>query len=148
MLGDKNTPIAQRLNAVANLISRSALRQYPPATRLKTVEARTLHGVGLYGDNAVREVARLININEAQVSVAIKTLTARGYVKSIVDAKDRRRKLLALTPSGKKVFRTVDKILQFRHDQILDGISAADQKKFFTLLEHVAKNANKMLEIK
>ena len=143
---DDNTPFAQRLNSVANIISRSALRIYPSTTGLKTVEARALHGVGLYGANSVRDVARLIHINEAQVSVAVKTLTARGFVKSVSDPADKRRKLLKLTTSGKKVFKSVDKILHTRHDQILKGLSSSEQKRFFELLERVGENAEAMLE--
>ena len=143
---DESFPIAQRLNSVANMITRSALRVYPSATGLKTVEARTLHGVGLFGPGSARDIARMIDLNEAQASVAIKQLKKKRLLESIRDPSDGRRKHLMLTAPGKTLFKKVDDILRSRHHSILSGLSTTEAQDFFVLLDRVSVGAQRLLD--
>lgn len=144
LMDDPKVPIAQRLGAVANLISRSAMRVYPEITGLKTVEARLLHGIGQYGPISAREVAAELNLHETQVSLAMKVVTRKKLVKGIQDPTDKRRRLLSLTESGKKISDKVDKILDERHKNILAGLTRKEQALFFEFLERVGKNAERL----
>lgn len=143
-MDDPKVPIAQRLGAVANLISRSAMRVYPETTGLRTVEARLLHGIGQYGPISAREVAHELNLHETQVSLAMKIVTRKKLVKGVQDPADKRRKLLTLTANGKRVYAKIDKILEDRHRTILAGLSGKEQTQFFSLLERVGQNAEKL----
>lgn len=138
-------PIAGRLNAVARLILRSALRVYPAAAGLSFVDAAVIGGLGGFGPMTASDLAQQLTMHEGHLSRALKSLEKAGLLARIRDPSDARRKMLMLTREGKALYRTVHAVQRAREAQLLDGIGDADRAAFFRTLAAIQKNAGAIL---
>jgi len=69
----------------------------------------------LYNEKNLNQetIASILNINEVTATREISSLEDNGYVSRRVDEKDKRRKIVTLTESGKKMVKT---ITDYSHD--------------------------------
>ena len=67
---------------------------------LGSTQWNVLHQLAQAGPTMQRELARLLQVERATVSIVIGTLVRKGLVEQISDAVDQRQKLLRLTPAG------------------------------------------------
>ena len=139
-------PVGHRVNELANMIVRSANRDYPAAAGVKVVEAWVLRQVGENQAISAREVAAAISVDEGQVSRAIKSLLDKGLIIRSQDPQYSRRKLIELTKSGRRTFKLVQDIYRSRAEGLVDGISRKEQSQFFDIVEKIRANADQLLD--
>ncbi len=87
-----------------------------------------------------RELSRRIGMMEPTTVSAIDTMEKRGFVVRQVDKKDKRRRLVQLTPKGRKLKQ---KLLPLAYDVNLDsaeGFSAAEIETLQNLLSRLKNN--------
>ena len=137
--------VAYRLNALTNTILRSASRQYAAGVRMSPPEAWVLGAIGHFQPITAREVAERMSIDEAQVSRAIKSLLARGFVKRRPAADDNRRKILTLSPAGRRACERAMQLAGRRQEDLLDGFKASEVDRLVSMLIHLRGNAQRML---
>ena len=137
--------VAYRLNALTNAILRSASRQYAKGARMSPPEAWVLGAIGNFQPITAREVAERMAIDEAQVSRAIKSLLARGFVRRRAAADDNRRKILTLSPAGRRACERAMRLAAERQDKLLDGLAASDVARLTRMLVRLRDNAERML---
>jgi ribosomal protein S18 acetylase RimI-like enzyme len=94
-----------QLKRFADLLVRDL--QHLAATRVKELEFRWLEMCQLLfdeGPKSVRELAQALGVSHAAISQFANQLTARGIAATYKDPADRRKRVLALSKTGKELF--------------------------------------------
>jgi len=84
-----------------------------------------LHRLAEVGPTMQRELAPLLQIERATVSIIVSALVRKGLVEQVSSDLDQRQKLLRLTPAGTRLWGELPD-LSFIHDEAFSGFSAAD----------------------
>ncbi len=92
-------------------------------------EFRLLMAIGRLGASASHELAEHTGVNAMSVSRAVQTLERHGRITIEPDPHNRRRKVLKLTPEGRRLYELMRPQTQAVADYLLGGLSEADQAK-------------------
>ena len=139
-------PIGYRINELANLIQRSAIRNYMSTVGVPVVEAWTLRQIAEQETTSARELSRLMSLDEGQISRAMKSLAEKKLILRKPDPKSSRRKLIKLTAKGRRACEVIDEIHRARAKALADGLNANDLQRFFEILKILGANANELLD--
>ncbi len=102
-------------------------------------ECHVLIELGKHEQRTAGELAELLRLDKSTVSRTVSRLVAAKLVTIAVDAKDARRKPLALTSAGKKRLVTIDRLAGGRVDEALATLREADRAAAINGLELYAK---------
>src|SRR5450755_4819515 len=89
-----------RLSVLTNRISTAIARVYVRRFALTVAEWRVMAVIGRFGGMSANAVCERTAMDKVRVSRAVARLMAAEHLDRRVDAADRRRALLDLTPSG------------------------------------------------
>lgn len=104
-----------------------------------------LYQLAQVGPTMQRELARLLQVERATVSIVIGTLVRKGLVEQVPDAVDQRQKLLRLTPAGSTLWGELPD-LSFIHDVAFAGLSEADLEITTRVLKAATERLNQRLK--
>lgn len=123
---------------------------YPLVRELIALELPVLaaHEVSMWGysvltaldDTPVRTQAALaeaIGADKSRIIGTLDELQQAGLIDRTPDPADRRVRLLAITPQGRRVRRTVRKEIQAQEEQVLTALTPADRKTFLRILQEL-----------
>ncbi|MEV6267611.1 MarR family winged helix-turn-helix transcriptional regulator [Kribbella sp. NPDC051936] len=123
---------------------------YPLVRELIALELPVLaaHEVSMWGysvltaldDTPVRTQAALaeaIGADKSRIIGTLDELQQAGLIERTPDPADRRVRLLAITPQGRRVRRTVRKEIQAQEEQVLTALTPADRKAFLRILQEL-----------
>lgn len=123
---------------------------YPLVRELIALELPVLaaHKVSMWGysvltaldDTPVRTQAALaeaIGADKSRIIGTLDELQQAGLIERTPDPADRRVRLLAITPQGRRVRRTVRKEIQAQEEQVLTALTPADRKAFLRILQEL-----------
>src|SRR4030081_3052395 len=79
-----------------------------------------------------RELARRLHYDPSNIRALADSLEARGLIERRADASDRRFRLLALTPEGKRLRTSLEAMLA-QPPHFLDRLTPAEQKQLLQL---------------
>jgi DNA-binding MarR family transcriptional regulator len=104
-----------------------------------------LHQLAQVGPTMQRELAPLLQIERATVSIIVSALVRKGLVEQVSTDLDQRQKLLRLTPAGTQLW---DKLpdLTFIHDEAFSGFSDADIETTARVLRVSTERLNQRLK--
>ncbi len=92
------------------------------------------------------EVARRLGITPPSLSEAVKAACSRELVEQHSDSDDARRKILKLTPRGKKAMQSIVKGVSFAETKMVEGIDPAQINLIIDLLRRVNLNLARFLQ--
>ncbi len=81
--------------------------------------------------------------DNASVTRMIELLVNKGFMKRVVSKGDRRKTLLAISPSGKRLMSSASRVVESYRKAALKGISAAELEKTRRVLEKITANCHK-----
>ncbi|MET9314338.1 MarR family transcriptional regulator [Kribbella sp. NPDC003505] len=123
---------------------------YPLVRELIALELPVLaaHDVSMWGysvltaldDTPVRTQAALaeaIGADKSRIIGTLDELQQAGLIDRTPDPADRRVRLLAITPQGRRVRRAVRKEIQAQEEQVLTALTPADRKAFLRILQEL-----------
>ena len=87
-----------------------------------------------------KELALHSGRDKAQLARLIKGLRDRGLLTAVADEADRRNVHLSLTAGGQAVQRALQQQARRLSSRAVAGLSAAEQRQLFTLLQRVSGN--------
>jgi|GEM_PF-4994644 DNA-binding MarR family transcriptional regulator len=85
-------------------------------------------------------------LGKAAASYSLSNLEKKGYIRTVQDQKDRRKKLIDLTEEGERIYKEFEKALTEVDAQLEKGFSKEELKQFVSLLERYVENAKKGAE--
>jgi DNA-binding MarR family transcriptional regulator len=97
-------------------------------------EFRMLMAIGRLGASASHELAEHTGVNAMSVSRAVQTLERHGRITIEPDPHNRRRKVLKLTPEGRRLYELMRPQTHAVADYLLSGLSEADLAKLDVLV--------------
>lgn len=104
-----------------------------------------LHRLAQVGPTMQRELAPLLQIERATVSIIVSALVKKGLVEQVPSDFDQRQKLLRLTSAGTKLWGELPD-LAFIHDEAFSGFSDADIEITARVLRAATERLNQRLK--
>jgi DNA-binding MarR family transcriptional regulator len=83
-----------------------------------------------------RELARRLHYDPSNITALADSLETRGLIERRADASDRRYRLLALTPEGKRVRASLEQLLA-QPPPFIDRLTPSEQKQLQQLLTKI-----------
>ena len=90
------------------------------------------------------ELARLLDVGKVTLGGLIDRLEESGFVKRVPDKVDRRSKRVLISAKGAEVLKQIESVSKGLNDQILQGISEADEIR---LTEYLAQMKRNLIEM-
>jgi MarR family transcriptional regulator, lower aerobic nicotinate degradation pathway regulator len=109
---------------------------------LRGYHYRLLAALEESGPASQASLGRSTGIDRSDVTAVLAELEDRGLVERTVDAGDRRRNLVSMTPAGMAELARLDQVISGIQDRLLAPLSAAEQRRFLELLRRVADGAS------
>lgn len=113
------------------------LDEHLPETGYSLPEGRVIYELATTGQQTAADLSRSLEIDKAQLSRLVRTLTARGLVTSAVDANHAKKKPLSLTPAGRVAFAELDHGSHLRMAGLLEPVSEAGRKTLVSSLRRI-----------
>ena len=92
------------------------------------------------------EVARRLGITPPSLSESVKGATARNLIEQHVDSDDARRKILKLTPTGRRAMISIIKDVNKAETRMVNGIDEAQINVVIDVLARVNRNLARIVE--
>ena len=86
------------------------------------------------------EIAEQLRVKAPLITVMARELEKKGLIQIVPNQFDARAKLLALTPGGKKLVKSVETELQTELRQLLNGATEADMATYQKVLSIIVTN--------
>jgi DNA-binding MarR family transcriptional regulator len=83
-------------------------------------------------------LAEAINADKTRIIGTLDELQQRGHIERRPDPEDRRVRLLAITPAGRKVRAAIQADIQRGEERWLGELSAAERRTFLAVLGRLA----------
>jgi DNA-binding MarR family transcriptional regulator len=104
-----------------------------------------LNQLAQVGPTMQRELAPLLQIERATVSIIISALVRKGLVEQVPSDVDQRQKLLRLTPDGVRLWGELPD-LAFIHDDAFSAFSAAEIETTARVLRSATERLNQRMK--
>ena len=92
------------------------------------------------GPSSQADLGRCTGIDRSDVVAAVNAMDERGFLQRSPDLTDRRRKIVTLTPAGKKHLESLSALLADAQNELLRALSPAESKTVVELLTRVLDN--------
>ncbi|HZS83461.1 MAG TPA: MarR family winged helix-turn-helix transcriptional regulator [Stellaceae bacterium] len=116
-----------RLSVLTNRISTAIARVYAERFDLTVPEWRVMAVLGRFGPMSANAVCERTAMDKVRVSRAVARLAAARRLVRRVDIRDRRRSVLALTPTGRAIYAEIGPLALAVEARLLSPLGAADR---------------------
>ncbi|MEM1048374.1 MAG: MarR family transcriptional regulator [Pseudomonadota bacterium] len=124
-----------RLARVQNRLNVQATATLSAHSDLSLTEWRMISLINASGETSAADLSRTAQMDKGQISRALKSLAAKGYIASRTSASDQRQSLLRLSAEGAAVHRRLVAIMRRRQERLTDTMSDAELATFYAALE-------------
>lgn len=138
--------IAYQCLLVATRISQFLAPMWEKKYGLTTITWRVMAVVGRYGPLSAKDVAEHTSTDAFFVSRAIVQLVEQGYMTKGVDARDRRRSVLQLTPQGEAVQLEIERVMSAVEEDVLGAMDEGEGQRVREALAQLAASASEQLK--
>lgn len=87
------------------------------------------------------ELARIMSVNQAYITVVVDKLVKRGYLIVSPDSTDKRAKILHLSTAGKLFVKKTEELLSKEMIILSSGISIDDALSYFKVQKHIIQQS-------
>jgi len=116
-----------------NTESTAALEQVGISPR-----AHAVLTTAMTGEHTQTEIARLVGLDKTTMVVTVDELEAAGLAERRASSSDRRARVIAVTPEGKRKVRSADKVLDRVREDVLSALAPEDRDVFLRALGTLA----------
>lgn len=102
--------------------------------------------LALVGEHDVCTMARIVRegqMDKAQVSRAVKSLTDKGYLSTRLDPFDHRQTILSLTASGSTLRDRIMPLMRARQRHLMSGLTQEEVETMFELIGRIETAAER-----
>jgi DNA-binding MarR family transcriptional regulator len=117
-----------RLNRLAAAVSQYLAVIYHDRFALEIPAWRVIATVGESGGCTAQEIAASTRMHKTRVSRALAQLRRRGLIERRASARDRRERLLRLTPAGRRLYARLVPLALARERALLACMSPAERR--------------------
>jgi DNA-binding MarR family transcriptional regulator len=113
---------------------------------LNLAEYRVLNTLADLDSTSIRDIAADASLDKGQVTRAVADLTARGLVVQTVDRRDRRLRIVTLTPAGHALIEATVPFVVERQRRLEERLSAAEWRALWKALTALSDEAERLLQ--
>ncbi len=88
----------------------------------------------------LKELERRLHVAQSTAAGIVTRLEQKGFVEGFGDPRDRRIKMLRITPAGESCCQVADRHMAESEAALLSGLTEAERSALFFLLKRVADN--------
>lgn len=125
------------LTAISNTWSRSSSRLYLERFGVGVTEWRVMSQLAIEPGIPAQRICEVIGLDKGAVSRSAATLVAAGHVAERPDARDARRQLLELTPTGYVLHDRLIALATAREQLMLEGFSPQERAQLLDFLRRM-----------
>lgn len=103
--------------------------------KVRTYSILRLAGDGL--NPSQRELSEFLNLDPSQIVALVDELQGRGMITRQPDPRDRRNRIIVITPAGRRLLRRATALAQAADDQVLAGLAPDERIALNGLLTKV-----------
>ena len=92
-----------------------------------------------------KELARLLRVSPATVTVSLKSMERDGYVKKLVSEDDLRCKPIAITEKGRKAVKIIDEVFASLDHGMYRGFSTEEQEMISGFYRRIIDNLDAVM---
>jgi len=127
-------------SAISNRWTSSSSRLYLRRFGVGIGEWRVLATLGAQQSATSLDVVRLVGMDPAAVSRAMRDLESKGYVSPVPGRFAGRTKPYEMTEAGVALFEDLRVVAMRRADQLMDGLTGQERQTLLALLQKVHAN--------
>jgi DNA-binding MarR family transcriptional regulator len=132
---DIRSTISFRVINIANKLTQGFLTKYTAEFGVGLPEWRTLGMLAQTGPISSIRIAELLEMDRGTISRSVAALEQRGRVRRLNDPSHRKRKIVAMTSSGRRLYQSISISVQERHRAWLECLSDAEREMLPAILE-------------
>ena len=133
-----------RLSVLSNLVSRTLAEDYGHRFGLNLMEWRVMAILGRFPDISAGEVASYGAMDKVAVSRAVRSLREAGRVTHRTHKGDRRRSVLRLSASGRRLYGQIGPLALRYERQLLTALDPSERARLDRLLERLTGKAQQL----
>ncbi|MBX9825654.1 MAG: MarR family transcriptional regulator [Xanthobacteraceae bacterium] len=134
-----------RFNKIADALAQQTLLYSRREFGLNLAEHRIVAVLSQPDALSIREIAEHTQLDKAHATRALTDLIDRGLATRVVDAQDRRLRVVRLTPAGRAIADATGPFIRERQERLEGCVSAADFRVFDRVLALMTTEAERML---
>ncbi len=138
--------VPYQLSRLSNTISAGIAATYRERFDLSITEWRIIAILGRYADISANEVAQKGALDKVAVSRAVKRLLEREVLTRHIASDDRRRSVLALSPSGQSVYEAVAPAAIALEQRLLNALTPDEQAQLKEVIAKLSQQAERILD--
>lgn len=127
--------ITFRLARVQNRLNVQASATLSAHSDLSLTEWRMISLIHASGETSAADLSRTAQMDKGQISRALKSLAAKGYIATRSSASDQRQSLLRLSGAGAILHRRLVAIMRRRQERLTSALSDVELAAFYAALE-------------
>jgi MarR family transcriptional regulator for hemolysin len=89
------------------------------------------------GEHTQSRLAELAWMDKTTMVVTLDEMERRGLAERRLSPTDRRVRVIAISPAGRKLLARADRVVQAVYDDVLGGLSATERKAFLKVLDRL-----------
>jgi DNA-binding MarR family transcriptional regulator len=125
--------LLSRASHALNTESTAALEELGVSPRFHAVLT-----TALTGEHTQTEIARMVGLDKTTMVVTVDELEAAGLAERRPSSRDRRARVIAVTPEGERKVREADKVLDGVRKDVLSVLQDEDREVFLRALSTLA----------
>ena len=133
-----------RLAVLAEQVSRTVAQLYADRFDLSRPEWRVLASLAECGPMAAKDICTHSTMDTMTVSRAVAALEAKGHLVREDDPRDRRNRILRLTPGGRTLHGAIVPLALARENYLLEALSPEDQVALDRILDALLGRAREL----
>ena len=139
VIHDKPGHLIRRLQQIAVAIFMAEARGFD----LTPVQYAALLAIDLHPGIDQTALVSLIAFDKSTIGDVLERLAAKRLVHRVQGKKDRRTKVLKITPSGRRLLRRIEPAVISAQDQILSPLPPRERKQFMQLMKRLVHINNR-----
>jgi DNA-binding MarR family transcriptional regulator len=146
---DDRTPTQENIGLLLALASGRAVAAAGEVLRPRGLNARSyslLEQLVLADGPSQRELADALRLDPSQIVALVDLLEERGLARRRPHSADRRQKLVAVTPAGRRLYAQVRVDVEYSLDDVLADLSPDERELLRSLLHRIVRPTAVALE--
>jgi DNA-binding MarR family transcriptional regulator len=131
---------------VSRALSQHLLQHVTAEFDLNLAEYRILDALADLDSASIRDIAAEASLDKAQVTRAVTDLTKRGLVVQMVDGRDRRLRVVRLTPAGRRLRDATLPFVTARQRRLEQRLTPAERRVLWKALTALSEEAEQLLD--
>jgi DNA-binding MarR family transcriptional regulator len=131
---------------ISRALSQHLLLHVAAEFDLNLAEYRILDTLADLDSTSIRDIAADASLDKAQVTRAVADLTKRGLVVQMVDGRDRRLRVVKLTPAGRRLRDATLPFVTERQRRLEQRLTPAERRVLWKALTVLSEEAEQLLD--